>query len=89
MAWGVEIMISAQVSGASQAARLLFSATGLAPYGSPLALELRRGGVFVAAARVGTAAVSGPCGNHFCSWRGVDGVRWVRSWCRVDGVEVE
>ena len=75
MAWGAcEILISAQVSGASQAARLLFSATGLAPYGSPLALELRRGGAFVAAARVGTAAVSGPCGNHF----------W--SWCRVDGV---
>ena len=52
---------STQVSGASQAARLLFSETGLAPYGSPLALELRRGGAFVAAARVGTAAVSGPC----------------------------
>ena len=68
---------STQVSGASQATRLLFSATGLAPYGSPLALELRRGGAFVAAARVGTAAVRGPCGNHF----------W--SWCRVDGVEVE
>ena len=46
------------MSGASQAARLLFSETGLAPYGSPLALELRRGGAFVAAARVGTAAVA-------------------------------
>ena len=56
---------STQVSGASQAARLLFSETGLAPYGSPLALELRRGGAFVAAARVGTAAVSGLCGTHF------------------------
>ena len=64
MAWGAERLISTQVSGASQAARLLFSETGLAPYGSPLALELRRGGAFVAAARVGTAAVSGPCGNH-------------------------
>ena len=62
------------VAGTSQAARLLFSATGLAPYGSPLALELRRGGAFVAAARVGTAAVSGPCGNVFFvvsrRWRG-------------------
>ena len=53
-----EILISTQVAGASQAARLLFSATGLAPYGSPLALELRRGGTFVAAARVGSAAVT-------------------------------
>ena len=77
MAWGAASLISTQVSGASQAARLLFSETGLAPYGSPLALELRRGGAFVAAARVGTAAVRGPCGNHF----------W--SWCRVDGVEVD
>ena len=77
------------VAGTSQAARLLFSATGLAPYGSPLALELRRGGAFVAAARVGMAAVSGPCGSHFWSWCRIDGVRWMRSWCRVDGVEVE
>ena len=58
MAWGAGSLISTQVSGASQAARLLFSETGLAPYGSPLALELRRGGAFVAAARVGTAAVA-------------------------------
>ena len=73
MAWGAGSLVSTQVSGASQAARLLFSETGLAPYGSPLALELRRDGAFVAAARVGTAAVSALCGNHF----------W--SWCRVDG----
>jgi len=46
------------VAGASQAARRLFSTTLLAPYGSPRTLELRRGGAFVAAARVGTAAVA-------------------------------
>ena len=67
------------MAGASQAARLLFSATGLAPYGSPLALELRRGGAFVAAARVGTAAVRGPCGNHFWSV-GVASMAW--GWTR-------
>ena len=46
------------VAGASQAARRLFSATLLAPYGSSRTLELRRGGAFIAAARVGTAAVA-------------------------------
>ena len=56
-AWGAGNFDFHTGLGASQAARLLLSETGLAPYGSPLALELRRGGAPSSpwSRRVGTA----------------------------------